>query len=170
MKLTKLLPMLALLFMMVACGEKKTEEAEEGDMVVQEKDTWDADKAMTDWRDAWNKNDAKTLESVTADDVTLFINGKSHTQDSVTSWIEESSSWMKDLKTTSVMKKKGDNIAYEAGTYMHGTKENDSLKMAGTYTVIWERDGDNEWVIKLMDISPEMDSMPPMPKEQMPKK
>lgn len=68
------------------------------------------------------------------------------------------------------MKKKGDNIAYEAGTYMHGTKENDSLKMAGTYTVIWERDGDNEWVIKLMDISPEMDSMPPMPKEQMPKK
>jgi len=55
--------MLALLFMIVACGEKKTEEAEEGDMVAQEKDTWDADKAMTDWRDAWNKNDAKTLES-----------------------------------------------------------------------------------------------------------
>lgn len=163
MKLTKLLTFIALLLLFGACGDNKTEEVEQDDMVVEETDMWDANKAMTDWRDAWNKNDAEALESVTADDVTLLINGKSHTQDSVSSWIQNSSSWMKDLKTTSVMKNKGDHIAYEAGTYMHGTKENDSLQMSGTYTVIWEREDDNEWAIKVMDISPATDSIPPMP-------
>lgn len=166
MKLTKLLPFLAILFLMGACGENRTEEAEQDDMAAEKTDTWDADKAMTEWRDAWNQSDTMALKSVTADDVTLFINGKSHTKDSVTSWIENSASWMKDLETTSVMKKKADNVAYEAGTYMHVTKENDSVRMEGTYTVIWELGDDNEWAIKLMDISPKMDSMA-MPKQQM---
>lgn len=157
---------MALMFFMVSCGENKTEEAmEEDDMEVEEVDTWDSDKAMTDWRDAWNKNDAMAVESMTADDATLFLNGQAHTQDSVTAWIQNSSSWMKDLRTTSVYKDKGEDFAFEAGTYAHSHKENDTLSMQGTYTVIWERGDDKEWAIKLMDISPMMESNP-MPSDK----
>lgn len=170
MKLTKLLAIMVLIFLMGACGENRKEEAEQDEMVAEETEMWDADKAMTDWRDAWNSNNAEGVESMTADDASLFMNGKSHTPDSITSWIQNTTSWMKDLKTTSVKKNKGDNIAYEAGTYTHVTTENDSTQMEGTYTVIWERDGDNEWAITLMDISPKMDSMPPMPEKRMPEK
>lgn len=61
------------------------------------------------------------------------------------------------------MKNSGDNIVYEAGTYTHGMRENDTLELEGTYTVIWERMTEkNEWEIKLIDISPknELDSLP----------
>lgn len=166
MKLIKLLPLMALMFFMVSCGENKTEEAiEEDDMEMEEVDSWDSDQAMTSWRDAWNKNDAMAVESMTADDATLFLNGKAHTQDSITSWIQNSSSWMKDLQTTSVFKDRGEDFAFEAGTYTHTTKDNDTLSMQGTYTVIWERGDDKEWAIKLMDISPVMENTP-MPSEK----
>ncbi|MFD0978006.1 YybH family protein [Salinimicrobium gaetbulicola] len=166
MKLIKLIPLLALLFFMGACGENRSEEVvEEDEMVAEEADMWDSNKAMTDWRDAWNKNDAAAVESMTADDATLFLNGKAHTQDSVTAWIQNSSSWMKDLKTTSVYKDRGEEFAFEAGTYTHSHKENDTLSMQGTYTVIWERGDGKEWAIKLMDVSPMMDA-PPMPSEK----
>jgi ketosteroid isomerase-like protein len=163
MKMYKLLPFLGLLLILGSCQDREREEAEEDEMVMEETDDWDADEAMTDWRDAWNKNDAQSLEAATADDVVLMFNGKAHQQDSVTSWIQNSSSWMKNLRTTPVMKNKGVDFAYESGTYTHVTTENDTMQMKGTYTVIWERSGDqNEWSIKLMDVTPEMpmDSMP----------
>lgn len=167
MKMYKLLPFLGILLILGACQNEAKEEVAEEEVMVE--DTWDADEAMADWRDAWNKNDAKSLEAVTAEDVVLLFDGKAHRQDSVSAWIENSASWMKNLRTTSVMKNKGENFAYEAGTYTHATTENDTMQMGGTYTVIWERNGDqNEWVIKLMDITPktEMDTVP-MPNQQM---
>ena len=167
MKTYKLLPFLAWLLIFGACQDREREVAEDEEVMVQ--DDWDADQAMKDWRDAWNQNDAQSLEGVTADDVVLFFNGKVHRQDSVSDWIQSSASWMKNLRTTTVMKNKAENFAYEAGTYTHATTENDTLQMGGTYTVIWERNGDqNEWSIKLMNISPEteMDSMP-MPQQEM---
>jgi len=167
MKMYKLLPFMALLLILGSCQDTAKEEVAEEEVMAE--DTWDADEAMADWRDAWNKNDAQSLEAVTADDVVLLFNGKAHRQDSVSAWIENSASWMKNLRTTTVMKNKGENFAYEAGTYTHATTENDTMQMGGTYTVIWERSGDqNEWAIKLMDVTPktEMDSMP-MPNQQM---
>ena len=167
MKTYKLLPFLAWLLIFGACQDREREVAEDEEVMVQ--DDWDADQAMTDWRDAWNQNDAQSLEGVTADDAVLFFNGKVRRQDSVSAWIQNSASWMKNLRTTTVMKNKAENFAYEAGTYTHATTENDTLQMGGTYTVIWERNGDqNEWSIKLMNISPEteMDSMP-MPQQEM---
>lgn len=167
MKMYKLLPFLGILLILGACQDTAKEEVAEEEVMVE--DTWDADEAMADWRDAWNKNDAKSLEAVTSEDVVLLFDGKAHQQDSVSAWIENSASWMKNLRTTSVMKNKGENFAYEAGTYTHATTENDTMQMGGTYTVIWERNGDqNEWAIKLMDITPEteMDTMP-MPNQQM---
>lgn len=167
MKMYKLLPFLALLLILGACQDREKEEPVEEEVMME--DEWDADQAMTDWRDAWNQNDAQSLEAATADDAVLFFNGKALRQDSVTAWIQNSASWMKNLRTTSVMKNKAENFAYEAGTYTHATTENDTMQMAGTYTVIWERSGgENEWAIKLMDVSPQMqmDSMP-MPKQEM---
>jgi ketosteroid isomerase-like protein len=168
MKMYKLLPFLGLLLILGACQDREREEMAEEEEVMAE-DTWDSDEAMADWRDAWNQNDAQSLEAATADDVVLLFNGKAHKQDSVTAWIENSASWMKNLRTTPVMKNKGEDFAYESGTYTHATTENDTMQMKGTYTVIWERSGDqNEWSIKLMDVTPEMpmDSMP-MPQQEM---
>ncbi len=168
MKMYRLLPFLVLLLIFGACQDREREVADDEEMMAEEADTWDEDQAMANWRDAWNQNDAQSLEAATADDAVLLLNGKAHKQDSVSLWIQNSSSWMKDLRTTSVMKNKDDNIAYEAGTYTHATTENDTMQMGGTYTVIWERNGNqNEWSIKLMDISPQtqMDTMP-MPDQQ----
>jgi ketosteroid isomerase-like protein len=157
MKMYKLLPFLALLLSMGACQDREKEITKEKEVVV-EKDTWDEKQAMTDWRNAWNKNDAQSLEAATADDAVLFLDGKAHRQDSVSAWIQSSASWMKDLSTTSVMKNRGKNFAYEAGTYTHASRENDTMRGSGTYTVIWERTGkENDWSIKLMDITPQME-------------
>lgn len=146
---------LLLILIGISCQDRETREVEDEE-VIQE-DTWNADEAMTQWRDAWNQNDAQALQSVTADDAVLLLNGRVHREDSVTNWMENSSSWMKDLNTSSAMKNKGVDLAYEAGSYTHRTTENDTLEMRGTYTVIWERNGnENEWEIKLMDISPDM--------------
>ena len=160
MKMYRLLPLLALLLVFGACQDREREVVEEQEMMNE--DTWDSDEAMANWRDAWNQNDAQTLEAATADDAVLFLDGKTHRQDSLSAWIENSASMMRNLRTTSVMKNRADDFAYEAGTYTHATTENDTLQMGGTYTVIWERNGNqNEWSIKLMDISPQtqMDTM-----------
>ncbi len=162
MKMYKLFPILALLLAFGSCQDREREVADEDDLMVEETDNWNVDEAMANWRDDWNQNDAQKLEAATADDAVLLLNGKAHRQDSVSAWIENSSSWMKDLRTTSVMKNKAGNLAYEAGTYSHTYKENDTMQAAGTYTVIWERSGDQgDWAIKLMDISPqtEMDTI-----------
>lgn len=169
MKMYSVIPFLALLLMLGACQDKEREVADENDMMTAEADTWNEDEAMTNWRNSWNNNDAESLEAATADDAVLFFDGKAHRQDSISSWIQNSSAWMKDLQTTSVMKNRADDFAYEAGTYTHSTTENDTMQMAGTYTVIWERSGNqNEWFVKLMDITPNMqqDTMT-MPNQQM---
>lgn len=156
MKMYTLLPLLALLLTIASCQDREREVADEDDIMAEEADTWNVDQAMTNWRDAWNQNDAQSLEAATADDAVLFLNGKAQREDSVSVWIENSSSWMKDLRTTSVMKNKTGNVAYEAGTYTHSSTENDTMQASGTYTVIWERSGDqSDWAIKLMDISPQ---------------
>lgn len=169
MKMYRLLPFLALLLILGACQDREREVAEEDEMIAHEADSWDENEAMTNWREAWNENDAQSLEAATADDVVLLFDGKAHRQDSVSAWIQNSASWMKNLRTTSVMKNRADNVAYEAGTYTHATKENDTTQMAGTYTVIWERSGNqNEWGIKLININPQVqrDTMT-MPNQQM---
>lgn len=161
MKMFKLLPFLTLLLVLGACQDREREVADEDDLMVEEADTWNEEEAMANWRDAWNQNDPQALEAATANDAVLFLEGKSFRQDSITAWIQNSASWMKDLSTTSVMKNRTDNIAYEAGTYTHSSTENDTLRGSGTYTVIWERGDDQEWSIKLMDVSPQIqpDSM-----------
>lgn len=158
MKLLKLTPVLALLLVLGACNDREREAAEVEEVVVE--DNWDADEAMNTWRDDWNANDSTSLRAATANDAVLFIEGKAHRNDSVSAWINNSASWMNRLETTPVVKNKGEKFAYEAGTYTHSTRENDTLQMQGTYTVIWERMGE-DWKIKLMDISPEVD-LPPM--------
>lgn len=163
MKLIKFLPFLSLLFLMGACNDRERESTELEEEVVVE-DSWDADAAMSEWRDDWNANDSTSLRATTANDAVLFLEGKAQRNDSVTAWINNSASWMKDLRTTPVIKNKGENLAFEAGTYTHSTRQNDTLQMQGTYTVVWERMGE-EWKIKLIDVSPEVD-LPPMPGQQ----
>ncbi|MHA6279380.1 DUF4440 domain-containing protein [Salinimicrobium sp. CAU 1759] len=162
MKLLKTILFLALLFIFGACNDGEREAAEVEEVVME--DSWDADEAMTEWRDNWNANDSTSLRAATANDAVLFMEGRALRNDSVTAWINNSASWMNELATTPVVKNKGENFAFEAGTYTHSTRENDTLQLQGTYTVIWER-MDEDWKIKLIDVSPVTNS-PPMPMEE----
>lgn len=154
MKLLKLFPLLALM-MLVSCNTGKKEKAEEKEEGMAEMRT--SDESMKDWVAAWNHNDAQSVQAGMADDAVLLMDGMAKTDDSVASWIKNGTAMMKDLKTKTVMKNSGDNIAYEAGTFSHSSKENDSLKFEGTYTVVWERmKGENnksDWKIKVMSVS-----------------
>lgn len=154
MKISHLISLGICLLFWVACQDRETNERQEEKIP---EDNWNADDAMMQWRNAWNDNDADALEAVTADDAVLFMNGKVHREDSISNWIKNSSSWMADLNTSTIAKKKGTDFAYEAGSYTHKTTENDTTEMSGTYTVVWERTANQKWRIKVMDISPVME-------------
>lgn len=154
MKLLKLFPLLALMIL-VSCDTGKKEKKEEKKEDMAEMRT--SDESMKDWIAGWNNNDAETVQAGMADDAVLIMNGVTKTDDSVASWVKNGTAMMKGLKINSVMKNSGDDIAYEAGTFSHSSKENDSVKFEGAYTVIWERmkgkDNKSDWKIKVMSVS-----------------
>lgn len=145
-----------LLMFSTACQDRENKQAEVETAMEQENDSWNEEKAMTNWKKAWNTQDVQSIKSATADDAVLFFNGKAHREDSLSLWIQNSAALIKNLRTTSLMKNRAENLAYEAGTYTHATTENDTVQIAGTYTLIWERAKDqNDWAIKLIIISPQ---------------
>lgn len=154
MKLLRLFPLLVLM-MLVSCNTGKKEKPEDKKAEMAEMRT--SDESMKDWIAGWINNDAQTVQDAMADDAVVLMDGMTKTDDSIASWIKNGTAMMKGLKTTSVKKNSGDNIAYEAGTFSHSSKENDSLKFEGTYTVIWERmkgkDNKSDWKIKVMSVS-----------------
>ncbi|MFD1094837.1 YybH family protein [Salegentibacter chungangensis] len=151
MKLLKLLPLMALMIF-VSCQEVKEEEAEEKKEMVEVRKP---DQVMKDWISAWNNNDAKGIKDLTAKNAVLLHNGRAVQKDSVMAWIDGGAAIMKDLEINSLKKNAADQIAYEAGTYTHVYKDNDSLEVKGTYTVIWERAKNDSlgWQIRLMSIA-----------------
>lgn len=162
MKILKPVTLLTLMLLLLAACEEKKEVNEEATVAVAA--VPDPDEAMNGWRDAWNANDAQRLKEYAADDAVLLMWGRKITGDSMASWVDSTSSWMQDLRTSALMTDKGENFAWETGTYNHGTKESDTLQMSGTYTLIWQRADDVEngdWKIKVMDISPEQEPMQP---------
>lgn len=160
MKILKTFTLLTFMLLLIAACEEKREVNEEA--TVAAATVPDPDEAMNGWREAWNANDAQRLKDYAADDAVLLMWGRKISGDSLNSWMDTTASWMQDLRTSALMTEKGDNFAWETGTYNHGTTQNDTLQMSGTYTLIWERadDADNgDWRIKVMDISPEQEPM-----------
>ncbi len=61
---------------------------------------------------------------------------------------------MRDLQLEAIEKNILNNVAYEVGTFDHGTMENDSLRFAGTYTFIYEKpEGSEQWKVKVLNIN-----------------
>ncbi len=148
------------MLMLLAACEERQETTAEAEMAGVE--TPNPDEAMEGWREAWNANDAQRLKDYAADDAVLLMYGQRISGDELNSWMDTTASWMRDLRTESLMNEKGDNFAWESGTYNHGTSENDTLQMSGTYTLIWHRaddQNDGDWKIRVMDISPEQQPM-----------
>lgn len=160
MKIIKTLSLFSLMLLLMAACEEKREANEETTVAAVEAPN--PDEAMNGWRDAWNANDAALLKDYAADDAVLLMWGQKMSGDSLNTWMDSTASWMQDLRTNALMTNKSDDIAWETGTYTHGTSNNDTLQLRGTYTIIWER-ADNvdngDWRVKVMDISPEQEPM-----------
>lgn len=151
MKLLKLIPLFALLIF-VSCDNPNREADDQEEMA--EENYTNPDDMNRNWVAAWNSNQPDSLESMTADDAVLLMEGgKMYDRDSISSWYKNGSAMIKDLKTNVELKHSDDHMAYEAGTYSHGSK-NDStdVKYEGTYVVIWERDS-LDWKVKVMSIT-----------------
>lgn len=150
MKMYRLLPFLSLLLILGACQDKEREEPETENMETQEEYT-DPDQVIADWSEAWNSNDPQRVDDMIADDAVLVLDGNEVQQDSISAWMERTSTFMKDLNMRSQKKGTGDRMAYDVGSYTH-TYTNDSTQYKGYYTFIWEREG-SDWQVKVMNIS-----------------
>lgn len=161
MKILKTFSLLTMMLLLMVACEERPETTAEAEMATAE--IPNPDEAMEGWREAWNANDAQRLKDYAADDAVLMVYGQRLTGEELNTWMDTTASWMQDLRTEALMTEKGENVAWEAGTYTHGTAQNDTLQMSGTYTLIWQRadDMDNgDWKIRVMDISPEQEPMP----------
>ncbi len=148
MKLFKLI-VIMVFTLFLSCDNNPREEPEE----IAETEVRDPAEANKEWIDAWNQNDPDKLQEMTSNDAVLYMQGRSRIADSISAWFQNSAPNMKDLSTTPEIQNSNDSIAYEAGTYSHGSKQ-DTLNTTfeGTYTVIWER-ADDDWQIKVMNIT-----------------
>lgn len=147
MKFLKLIPLFALLCF-IGCDDSKREADDMEEMEVR-----DPSETNKEWMDAWNANDPDKLQSLTADNAVLYMDGEAFESDSISAWYKNNAPMMKDLNTSPELKYSSDSIAYEVGTYRHMVKE-DSLNTPheGTYTVIWER-ADDDWKVRFMNIT-----------------
>lgn len=149
MKSIKLL-MLSVLFIFAACNDKTREADDMDDTQAQVRD---ASEAHQQWVDAWKSNDAEQLDTLTASNAILYMQGETMSIDSIKSWYKESAPMMADLQTNSEKSYSGKDVAYEAGTFRHKVK-GDSLgtTFEGAYTFIWRRSG-NDWKLEVLNIA-----------------
>ncbi len=150
MKFIKLLPVLAFLFL-GSCDDQKKERGNMND--AQEVEVRDPSAANSQWIDAWNRNNPQELDTLTADDAMLYMEGEAMNKDSITAWYTNAAPMMKNLKTNPEVKYSNKEIAYEAGTYSHSIKA-DSLNTTyeGSYTLIWKR-VENDWKLQVLNIA-----------------
>lgn len=148
MKFLKLIPLFALLCF-VGCDNPNEKEADD----MEEMEVRDPSETNKEWMNAWNANDPDKLQSLTADNAVLYMDGQAYESDSISSWYQNSAPMMRDLNTSPELTYSSDSIAYEVGTYRHMVKE-DSLNTPheGTYTVIWER-AEDDWKVRFMNIT-----------------
>ena len=78
---------------------------------------------------------------------------------------EPKSAVMKDLETSGTYNNSTNKVGYQAGTYSHGLKENDSLQLNGTFTFIWEREQSDEWKLTVISIAQRSQEADPHPEE-----
>jgi ketosteroid isomerase-like protein len=155
MELKNIFP-LVILFLVFGCKDNDDARVEK-ELVSAEQEIQDPGESMNQWNEAWNSNNANNLKQLMADDAVVVLFSDALQDRAVETWLDSTSTWMKDLETMPIMTHKGKQVAYEVGSYRHGTTRNDTLRMEGTYTVIWNRNKDlNEWEVKVMDVSPKM--------------
>ena len=133
-----------------SCGEQKEKENKNE---VAETEVRDPAEANRQWIDAWNRNNPKELDTLTAEDAVLYMQGQQMNADSIRSWYSNAAPMMKDLKTNAQVEYTTGDIAYEAGTYSHGIKNDTSnTTYEGTYTFIWKKFKD-DWKLQVLNIT-----------------
>ncbi|MFV8225144.1 YybH family protein [Christiangramia aquimixticola] len=150
MKILKFLPVLAL-FLLSSCDDKK--ETKDHDEMAQEVEVQDPAEVNKAWIDGWNKNNAASLDSLTARDAVLYMQGNFVEADSLRAWYKMAAPQMKNLRTSPKNSYTGKDLAYESGTYEHHM-QNDSLQNTynGAYTLIWKKK-DNNWKLQVINIT-----------------
>lgn len=152
MKTLKLIPLMFLVFILGACGEKREVDDSEK-METTQQEFQDPEEAMTNWSKAWNTQDPQQIQALTASDAVLVLNGNEVKADSIPGFYKAAGSTMKDLQLRSLKKGVTDYMAYDTGTYNH-SYTNDTTRYEGSYTFIWERtENESEWKVKAMNIT-----------------
>lgn len=173
MNFFKLLSVFALVAI-IGCESNQKEE------VVIQTDDQNPDELLQGWNDAWNQNNYDSVSSYLADDAVFLLQGEAYSTSEGKQWLKENSAITTKLKADSKLKNATNDIVYQAGTYSHGMKANDSLanqdaeqtgqnkeNMAmndslrnfnGAFTLIWERENNDEWKLKLINITGQMDT------------
>lgn len=147
MKLLKLLPLFALV-LLSSCEEKK-----EADDMAEQAEVRDPAEVNKEWIDSWNRNDPAALDSLTAGDAVLYMQGNTMNADNIRAWYKEAAPMMKDLQTTSEVSYTGKDVAYDAGAYSHGVKgDSTETTYEGAYTFIWKKT-DKDWKLQVMNIT-----------------
>ena len=152
----KLIKLAALLFMVFILGcEDNTGKNMEDESTTRE--VQDPSAANAQWVAAWNRNAPNELDTLTAKDAVLYMEGTPMNADSIRSWYQNAAPMMKDLRTNPQEEYSTNEIAYEAGTYQHGI-QNDSLNTIyeGSYVFIWKRTN-SHWKLQVMNITSKRD-------------
>lgn len=149
-------------FAFVGCNNAPDREKELSADQAQDSNTPTSSHFTQRWDDAWNQNNADSIQGLLASDVVFLVDGQELSDEERDQWLLENSAVMKDLKTTSEVDNTTTDMVYQAGTYTHGIK-NDTMALDGSFTLIWERDQEqgqrDPWKVKLMHISQKADTL-----------
>lgn len=150
MKSTLVPGFLLLMMMFFACGENQTTEAEEEVAAEPVVDEWSPEEGSEAWMENWNNNDAAGVLALTTDDAILLIDGQANNRQEIETWTGENAPMMRNLRLEPFVQEKSEEIAYEAGTYTHNITNNDTLEIRGAYTLIWEKQDDEQWKLQVI--------------------
>lgn len=156
MKRFVLFPALLFIGFFISCNEreKREEDRQKDDLRNTEERSVGPDQLLSQWDEAWNRNDTTAIDSLVADNALLLYNGSSSTGRDIQAWIEENTGLMRELRSQVDVEGSGEDFAYQAGTYTHGSTENDTIESSGAYTIIWERQRRaNDWRARVINIS-----------------
>jgi ketosteroid isomerase-like protein len=113
----------------------------------------DPGELLQQWDNACNRNDLEALHAMIAENVVFLLHGERRTPEILYQFLGDNIAVIKNLYTESAASNVSEDIIYQSGTYSHGILSSDSLRFRGTFTFIWERQANEGWKMKIIDIS-----------------
>lgn len=114
------------------------------------------DSLTTTFLAGWNNKDSAAIMKTIADDAIVMNDSLIHNGHSAiaANWISGGVKVLSNIKTSSVIKDSDNRIAYNGGTYTLDLTPPGGpvLKEKGNYNLVWTRQQDGEWKLRLIHI------------------